>query len=128
MPKDPHRRVRVESELQRAVSELLRREIDDPDLSITITEVRVSPDLSHAKLFYAPFTSKLAPAELQEGLEEAARFLRGPVGRMLKLRIAPELIFKRDEQIAEGERLSALIDSALSSDRQRGGGHDDPQT
>ncbi len=123
MPRDPHRRVRIESELQRAVSELLRREIRDPRVSgVTITAVKVAPDLGHAKLLYAPFGAAGDPRELQTGLDHAARFLRGPVGRMLKLRVAPELVFKRDEQIEAGERLSALIDSAVAADRERNEG------
>ena len=52
MPKDPHRSRRIAGELQRVLSELLRREIRDPRVgSITITAVRVSPDLKHAKVF-----------------------------------------------------------------------------
>ena len=74
---NPHRRVRVESELQRAVSELLRREVRDPRVgNVTITAVKVAPDLTSAKLYYSLFGEGLDPQNVQTGLDNAARFLR----------------------------------------------------
>jgi ribosome-binding factor A len=120
MPRDPHRSRRVEGELQRVVSELLRREVRDPRVgSITITDVRVSPDFKSAKIFYALFDEQRDAAKVQAGLERVAGFLRGPVGRSLKLRVAPELVFHPDEQLAAGMRLNSLIDSAVAEDERR---------
>ena len=126
MPRDPHRSRRIEGELQRVLSELLRREIRDPRVgSITITDVRVSPDLKHARVFYTRFDTERDAAEVQAGLDGAAKFLRGLVGRSLKLRVAPELVFRPDEQLAAGVRLHSLIDSAVAHDAET---HvDDPQ-
>ena len=119
MPRDPHRSRRIEGELQRVLSELLRREIRDPRVgSITITDVRVSPDLKHARVFYTRFDEQRAAADVQAGLDGAAKFLRGLVGRSLKLRVAPELVFRPDEQLAAGVRLSSLIDSAVAHDAE----------
>ena len=120
MPRDPHRSRRIEGELQRVVSELLRREVRDPRVgSVTITDVRIAPDLASARIFYAPFGEQRKAAEVQAGLERAAGFLRGQVGRSLKLRVAPELLFRPDEQLAAGVRLSSLIDSAVADDARR---------
>jgi ribosome-binding factor A len=120
MPRDPHRSRRIEGELQRVVSELLRREVRDPRVgSITITDVRVSPDFKSAKIFYALFDEQRDAAKVQAGLERVAGFLRGPVGRSLKLRVAPELVFRPDEQLAAGMRLNSLIDSAVAEDERR---------
>jgi ribosome-binding factor A len=119
MSRDPHRSRRIEGELQRVLSELLRREVRDPRVgSITITDVRVSPDLKHAKVFYTRFDEERNAAEVQSGLDGAAKFLRGHVGRSLKLRVAPELVFRPDEQLAAGVRLSSLIDSAVAHDAE----------
>ena len=119
MHRDPHRRHRIEGELQRVLSELLRRGIRDPRVgSITITDVRVSPDLKHARVFYTRFDEERDAAALQAGLDGAAKFLRGLVGRSLKLRVAPELVFRPDEQLAAGMRLSSLIDSAVAHDAE----------
>lgn len=127
MPRDPNRARRLESEIQRVVSELLRREVKDPRVGIiTITAVKMSPDLSHAKLFYLPFDRARDPAGLQAGLDGAARFMRGQVGRALALRVAPELHFEVDEQLAAGMRLTDVIDAAVASDEARHSEHDAP--
>jgi len=108
----------MESELQRVVSELLRREVKDPRVgSITVTAVRVSPDLGHAKIFYLPFDRSRNARDLQAGLAGAARFMRGHVGRALKLRVAPELHFEVDEQLNEGMRLTEIISAAVARDQ-----------
>lgn len=118
--RDPNRSRRIESELQRVVSELLLREVKDPRIGrVTVTAVRVSPDLGHARVFYLPFDRSREPALIQAGLDGAARFMRGQVGRKLKLRVAPQIVFSLDEQLAEGMRLGDLIDSAVAEDEQR---------
>lgn len=120
MPRDPNRHQRIESEIQRVVSELLRRDVKDPRVgSVTLTAVRVSPDLGHAKIFYLPFDRTRDAAALQAGLDGAARFLRGHVGRSLKLRVAPELHFAVDEQLNAGMRLSEIIDAAVARDQEQ---------
>lgn len=104
------------------VSELLRREVKDPRVgSVTLTAVQVSTDMGHAKIFYLPFERSRDAKALQAGLDGAARFLRGPVGRALKLRVAPELRFAVDAQLNEGMRLTGIIDAAVSRDHQQPG-------
>jgi ribosome-binding factor A len=111
---------RVGDQIQRSLSELLRREVRDPRLgSVTITEVRVSQDLSHAKVFYSILGGARDPQLTQEILDEAAGMLRGPLGRSLGLRHAPELHFEADTLIEEGARMSALIRDAVKQDEAR---------
>ena len=89
---------RVAQEIQRTLSEMIRRELRDPRLGLlTLTEVRVSNDLSHAKVYYSVLGGQ--PELAHEILEEAADTLRGPLGRALRLRHAPELRFVADELI-----------------------------
>ncbi|MFL6579067.1 MAG: 30S ribosome-binding factor RbfA [Povalibacter sp.] len=116
---------RVAQQIQRALSELIRREIRDPRLGmVTLTEVRVSPDLSYATVYYSVLNAK--PDQAHEVLLDAADLLRGPLGRALGLRHAPELRFVADDLIENGARLSALINEAVKSDTKR---HvDDPQS
>ncbi|HWK74359.1 MAG TPA: 30S ribosome-binding factor RbfA [Povalibacter sp.] len=115
---------RVAQQIQRALSELIRREIRDPRLGmVTLTEVRVSSDLSYATVYYSVLNAK--PEEAQAVLESAAEILRGPLGRALGLRHAPELRFVVDELIESGARLSALINQAVQDDAARHG-DDDP--
>ena len=106
---------RVAQQIQRALSELIRRDVRDPRLGmVTITEVRMSPDLSYAQIYYSVLGAERATA--QKILNAAAEMLRGPVGRALKLRHAPELRFVVDELIESGAHLSALISKAVSQD------------
>ncbi|HKE95369.1 MAG TPA: 30S ribosome-binding factor RbfA [Povalibacter sp.] len=109
---------RVAQQIQRALSELIRREVRDPRLGmVTLTEVRVSSDLSYATVFYSVMNAK--PEEAHEVLVSAADHLRGPLGRALGLRHAPELRFQADELIESGARLSALINRAVKDDAAR---------
>ena len=109
---------RVAHQIQRALSELIRREVRDPRLGmVTLTEVQVSKDLSYAKVFYSVLGAEKAQA--QEILDEAADMLRGPVGRALGLRHSPELRFVNDELIESGAKLSALIQKAVKDDVTR---------
>lgn len=109
---------RVAQQIQRTLSELLRREIKDPRLGmVTLTEVRVSNDLAHAKVYYSVLGGD--PEQTREILDEAADMLRGPLGRALGLRHSPELHFVHDELIEGGARLSALIQQAVEEDAAR---------
>lgn len=109
---------RVAQQIQRALSELIRREVRDPRLGmVTLTEVRMSSDLGYAQVYYSVLGADQHQA--QEILDSAAEMLRGPLGRALKLRHAPELRFVADELIESGARLSALINKAVSDDAAR---------
>jgi ribosome-binding factor A len=109
---------RVAHQIQRALSELIRREVRDPRLGmVTLTEVQVSKDLSYAKVFYSVLGAE--KVEAQEILDEAAAMLRGPVGRALGLRHSPELRFVNDELIESGATLSGLISIAVKDDITR---------
>lgn len=112
------RSTRVAQQLQRALSELIRRDVRDPRLGmVTLTEVRMASDLSYARIFYSTIGGDEAKA--QEILDSAADMLRGPVGRSLGIRHSPELRFVRDELIQNGARMSALISNAVKQDAVR---------
>jgi ribosome-binding factor A len=100
-------------QIQRELSGLLARELRDPRVGmVTITSVDVSPDFSHAKVFF----TLLEKDKLQEtvhGLRRAAGFLRTQLARRIKLYTTPELRFEYDESVERGDRLSRLIDSVL---------------
>ena len=112
---------RIAQQIQQSLSELIRRELRDPRLCmVTLTEVRVSKDLSYAKVFFSVLGAQ--PQQAQEILEAAAPILRGPLGRALGIRHSPELRFVHDELIESGARLSELIHKAVKDDAAR---HDD---
>ena len=117
MPREFHRSRRVESEIQRLLAELVRREVKDPRVgAVTITAVEVSRDLSHAKVFFLPFAGARDVTAVGAALGSAAGFLRVQLKRQLKMRHVPELHFLADETIEHGAQLSALINSAVARD------------
>jgi ribosome-binding factor A len=99
--------------IQREVAELIRLELRDPRVGmITITSVDVSPDLSHAKVFFTVL-EKPKLEDTLDGLSRAAGFLRSQLARRIKMYTTPELRFEYDESVERGDRLSRLIDGAL---------------
>jgi ribosome-binding factor A len=113
MAESKPRHRRIEAEMQRALSELISREVKDPRVgSVTITEVKVAADMGTARIFFTPFASKNSPEDVKEGLTRAGGFLRGEVGRRLGLRHAPKLEFEFDDSFEKAAKLTALIDKA----------------
>lgn len=125
MPREYPRAWRVGEQIQRELSELIRSEVKDPRVGmVTVMGVDVSADLAHAKVY----VSSLEPAhELDEAvaaLNRAAGFLRGRLGRRLRIRTVPELRFLRDDSVERGVRLTHLIDEVVAKERGRGGPSD----
>ena len=99
--------------IQREVSDLIRLELRDPRVGmITITSVDVSPDLSHARLFFT-MLEKDKLEDTLHGLKRSAGFLRSQLARRITMYTTPELRFEYDESVERGDRLSRLIDEAL---------------
>lgn len=97
--------------IQRELSGLLRRELRDPRVGmVTLTAVDVSPDLSHAKIFFT-ILEKEKQGETTDALQRAAGFLRSQLAHRIKLYATPELRFVYDDSIERGAQLSQLIDS-----------------
>jgi ribosome-binding factor A len=115
-----HRSRRLEEQLLRLLADLVRREVKDPRIgAVTLTAVEVSPDLSHATVYFLPFGMGKDPAPVAEGLGKAAGYLRTLVGKQLTLRHTPQLHFKLDTTLEKGMALNALIKEAVADDRRR---------
>ena len=115
-----HRSRRLEEQLLRLLADLVRREVKDPRIgAVTLTAVEVSPDLSHATVYFLPFGIGKDPAPVAEGLGKAAGYLRTMVGKQLTLRHTPQLHFKLDTTLEKGMALNALIKEAVADDRRR---------
>jgi len=120
MPREIPRAQRVAEQVQRTLADLLRRDVRDPRLKpVTITHVRMSPDLSHAWVKFELLTGDSRDPLQREILDEAAIYLRGPLGRALRLRIAPHIHFEPDEELERGHRLDDLITRAVRDDAAR---------
>lgn len=122
MAREFSRTDRVGSQVQRELASIIGNELDDPRLGmLTIQEVRISKDFSHAKVYYTSLGSSLETLEIQRILKEAAPFLRHELGRKVNMRTTPELRFVHDESVERGEKLSSLIEAAVKSDAAKHG-------
>lgn len=120
MPREYPRARRVEEQLKRLLAELVRREVKDPRVGlVTITSTEVSKDLSHATVYFTPFAGVGDAEAALEALQHAAGFLRHQVRNQMRLRVAPELVFRIDDSVERGARLSSLIHDAVEDDRKR---------
>jgi ribosome-binding factor A len=116
MPRDHSRTLRVAEQIQRELAELIRLELKDPRVGMaTLTDVEVSADYAHAKVFFTTLGTGDQIAAATAGLNHAAGFLRHELGQRIKLRGIPQLHFIYDESVERGVRLSRLIDEAVGT-------------
>ena len=128
MPRDFSRAARLADQIQRDLSELIRKELKDPRVGlVTITGVEVTRDLSHAKVYITTLAGAESGESSIQALQHAAGFLRTQLSQTLKVRSMPQLHFVYDASVERGARLSPLIDQAVASEgaRAAAGGEDD---
>ncbi|NLF54448.1 MAG: 30S ribosome-binding factor RbfA [Thauera phenolivorans] len=124
MPKEYSRSQRVVEQIRRELAELIRLEVKDPRVGfITLTDVEITPDYAHAKVFFTSMTGEADVPEIMQGLRRASGFLRRELGRRVRIHTTPELHFVYDRSVEEGSRLSKLIDDVVREDEARH--HDD---
>lgn len=117
MPRDFPRSRRIAEQIQRELSEIIRLELKDPRVGmITLTDVEVSQDYAHARVFFTLLGDAAKIKDTGEALQHAAGFIRSELAHRIKLRTVPQLQFKYDVSVERGMRLSRLIDDALASD------------
>jgi ribosome-binding factor A len=115
-PRDFNRAERVAGEMRRELAQLIQREVKDPAVGfVSVSDVEVSRDLSHAKVFITVFEESTAKDSIR-ALNKAAGFLRGRLGHEMRLRSVPQLHFHHDSSVETGERMDRLIEQARSSD------------
>ena len=119
MKKTSQRAQRVGDQIQRELADLLKNEVKDPRVGpVTVTEVDVSADLSHATVRFTHLAGKEKSQAAVDALARTAGFLRSELARRLDLYSVPQLHFVYDDSIEAGMRLSQLIDDAVAEDRK----------
>jgi ribosome-binding factor A len=117
MPRDFPRSRRIAEQVQRELSDIIRLELKDPRVGmITITDVEMTPDNAHAKVFFTVLGQQPRIDEAAAGLQHAAGYLRSQLAQRIKIRIVPQLHFEYDASVERGIRLSQLIDAAVAED------------
>lgn len=111
--------------IQREISVLLEREVNDPRLSkfVSVTEVSLSPDLMHAKVYVSTLGSEMNKEDLLAGFNKASGFLRKELAAHLRLKQMPELSFHYDDSIERGARLLELMNELSTQKADKIGSH-----
>jgi ribosome-binding factor A len=101
---------RVGEAIRDELSQLLARDVHDPGIGfITLTRVKVSPDLQAARIYYTTLGDEKALRETAKALTRATPFLRRQLGQRIRLRRVPEIEFFYDESIARGDRIEQIL-------------------
>jgi len=117
MAREFTRAERVSGQLRRELARLVQMEVKDPDVGfVSISDVEVTRDLAHAKVFVTVFDPQRAAVSIK-ALKRAAGFLRRRLGQEMRIRSVPELHFKHDDSVEVGSRIDSLIERAVASDR-----------
>ena len=102
---------RVAEQIKEEISGILAKKVNDPRIGfVSLTDVEISPDLKHAKVFVSIMGKDTAEQNRSlEGLKCAQRFIRGELGKVLKLRVVPEIRFVKDISLERGDRILQLL-------------------
>ena len=111
-----YRPARVGELIQAELATLLTRGLKDPRLEMsTVSYVEVTPDLRHARVYISRLGSEAEQDAMLQGFQRAAGFIRGQLGRRLKLRYIPQLTFELDTGIAYGVRISSMLNKLTAT-------------
>ena len=116
MRKNSIKNTRINMEVQRELSEIIRTEVKDPglnDVMVTVVSVEVTPDLKYCKAYISVLGSDEAAREALAGLKRAVGFIRKELARRVNLRNTPELKFILDQSIEYGINMSKRIDEVV---------------
>lgn len=125
MSKPTYKRAdRVSDQMRQEIADILMRKIKDPRIGfVTVTEVDVADDLRNAKVFISAYGSD-RDATLK-GLQSAAAFIRGELGKRMRMRFVPEILFRYDEAAERGAHIMELLHEI---EKKEGGSNDDGNT
>jgi ribosome-binding factor A len=118
---------RVGDVLLKELADLLMRRVKDPRVTgVTLTGIRVSKDLKHAKVYFSLIGDDRAITEAQQGLDSAKGFIKREIGLRLELKYVPDIVFKHDPSLATGERMEKLFQSMEAGRSLEGNTQEDP--
>lgn len=111
MPRENRRAERVAEAIREEVASYLTGGVKDPRVTgfVTVTGVDLTSDLRHAKVYVSILGENVNVDDVIEGLNAVGNRIKGEVGRALRLRLAPEIVFKRDESFARASRIESLL-------------------
>ena len=117
MAREFSRTRRIEEQMQKELASIIQYEVKDPRVDwVTVSGVEVSRDLSHATIFYTVLGKDEESTETAEGLAKATGYMRRELGKRVHMRSMPQLHFKFDHSLVNGDRMTTLIDTAIAAD------------
>lgn len=121
MSKPTYKRAeRVSDQMKHEIADILMRKIRDPRIGfVTVTDVEVADDLRNAKVFISVLGE--GRAETLKGIESAAPFIRAELGRRMRMKFVPELLFRYDDTAERGAHIMQLLNEIESADKNKGG-------
>ena len=122
MRKNSIKNTRINMEVQRELSEIIRREVKDPGLDgamVTVVSVEVTPDLKYCKAYISVLGGDEAAQKALEGLKRAVGFIRKELAGRVNLRNTPQIKFILDQSIEYGVHMSRLIDDVTVGIKER---------
>ena len=109
------RKDRVSEQIRRELAELIRTELKDPRVGmISITDVEVTADYAHAKVFFSTLAGSESLPGVMTGLQKASGFLRRELGKRISIHMTPQLHFVFDQSLERGADMDQLIKEALT--------------
>lgn len=123
MRKNSIKNIRINGEVQRELSNIIRGDIKDPRINplTSVVAVEVAPDLKSCKAYISVLGDKESQAATLEGLKSAEGYIRSKLAKNINLRNTPQLLFVLDQSIEYGVNMSKLIDDV---NRQQGEGQE----
>ena len=114
MPTNENRLNRINEELKKEISNIISFELKNPDATglISVTKVKITPDLKYAKVYVSMLNSKSNEKTL-EALKKSSGYIRSSIAKKINLRITPEIIFVLDDSIEYGERIDKILKEIL---------------
>ena len=113
MRKNSIKNTRINAEVQRELSEIIRTEVKDPRLAaamVSVVSVEVTPDLKYCKAYISVLGDEKAQADTLKGLQSAEGYIRRELARTINMRNTPEIRFIVDQSIEYGVNISKIID------------------
>ena len=110
MPKNENRLNWINEELKKEISQIISFELKNPDATglISVTKVKITPDLKYAKVYVSLLNSKNEDKTI-EALKNSAGFIRSLIAKRINLRITPELVFEKDDSMEYGMKIDSIL-------------------
>ena len=119
---DYNRADKLAGALKKRISEIIQTQLKDPRIGfVTVTEVKVSKDLKHVKVFFSVLGDEKEKKSAIIGLEHATGFIRCLVAQEMMLRLVPEIVFKFDETYEYGQHINELLERIKREEEKKNG-------